>query len=283
MLKKTLFLVLILCSLIPAFSENLPSFASVLSPAIVSASAAFQNDGSVLKVDRGYGVPGRLLPAFLGTQSAFGSFFPHADERSFRFEAIAMIPSTRDYSALSRAEIFSRLAFILNSVQSLEGISYWSESRKKTRTLFSDYYRVVSLDDRTKQPDPSASDLRTGKTWEFLAYQKDLTFGGLVVRYRIQQEGDFMVTMNENATPLKLALLPVVAAGNMKNGILIIPCAEGLLIYFAASIRAFDFAANRVFESTENKSLAVLRWFADQAATQGLIRRIELPMKLSEF
>lgn len=283
MLKKSLFLMLMLCSRIPAFSENLPGYASVLSPAIVSARVVFENNGSVLKVDRGYGVTGRLLPAFSGAKNAFGSFFTHVDERAFRFEAIAMLPGTRDYSALSRVEIFSRLAFILNSVQSLEGIRYWSESRKKTRTLFSDYYRVVSPEDRTKQPDPSAIDLRTGKAWEFLAYQKDLTFSGLVVRYRIRQEQDFMVMMNENATQLKLALLPVVASGNMKNGILIIPCAEGLLVYFAASIQAFDFAANRVFESTENKSLAVLRWFADKAAAQGLIQNIELPMKLNEF
>lgn len=283
MLKKSLFLVLMLCSLTTAFSENLPSFTSVLSPAIVSAGAAFQNNGAVLKVDRGYGAPGRLLPAFPGAQSAFGSFFTHVNERAFRFEAIAMLSGTASYVSTSRAEIFNRLAFILNSVQSLEGISYWSESRKKTRTLFSDYYRIVSLDDRTKQPDPTASDLGTGKTWEFLAYQKDLTFSGLVVRYRIRQEQDCMVMMNENATPLKLALLPVVSAGNMKNGILIIPCAEGLLVYFAASIQAWDAAAGRVFESTENKSLAVLRWFADKAAAQGLIRKIELPMKLNEF
>lgn len=279
--KKSLVLVLMLCNLSLVFSENLPGFSSILSPAIVSAGAVFQNDGAVLKVDRGYGAPGQLMPAFPSIHGPFNSFFVHTHEKAYRFEAIAMLPGTTDYSALSREQILNRLTYILNSVQSLEGISYWSESRKKMRTLFSDYYRIASLDDRKKQPDPSASELQTGKTWEFLAYQKDLTFSGLVVRYWIRQEQDFMVMMNENATPLKLAFVPVVATENIKNGIVIIPCAEGLLVYFASRIQALDMAAKRVFESTENKSLAILRWFADQAATQGLIRAIGLPMNLN--
>lgn len=271
---------LLLGSLIPLFSDNLPRVASFLPVSAVAMRPAFKKDGAALYVERGFGAPGILQPALASNQNTFASFFSDVNAKTFRLEALIILPGSKRYALMPRGEILNHLAYILNSVHSLEGINYWSESRKKNRTLFSDYYRIASADDTTKQLDPPASQVGAGKTWEFFAYQKDLTFSGLVVHYQIRKDQDFILMMNKNATPLKLTLIPVVAAGNMKNGILILPCAEGLLVYFAATIQAFDFAAHRVFESTENKSLAVLRWFAEKAAQEELIQAIELPMKL---
>lgn len=261
----------------------LPS-AAVLPSAIdlLPSGSAYEAGQFFIVADMGRGPKPVLEPhGFEGETSDSTAL----SAKALRIEALVLLPAQPSArpSAASLPDTFRKLALILNSVHSLEGFEYWSASRQRMRTLYAEVYRVDSPSKVLKLPDPTGiPEAAPGYSRVFYAYQRDLTFGGNVQKYAIRIGPASVVMTNENATTLRYFLLPLVQPGKMRARILIVPCAEGLLVHFMSTLEALDVAAGRVFESAGNKALAVLGWFARETAAAGLTEEPRLPKNIDE-
>lgn len=298
------------------------AFAQTASPAAASPAAALPKAAELLPAgvdyrpgelllvaDSGKGAAPTLAPASplgapLGAPAdtaasgASAGAPKNASEKAMRIEALALLPASDSAAAGTLSglagtspglagtspggDILRKTTLILLSVHSMEGIEYWSASRKVMRTLYAEAYRIDSPDKRLRQPDPLEPPPGPEFAQIFYAYLRDLTFGGNVMKYDLRAGPYSILLANENHTSMKYFFIPLVASGGMKTRLLVIPCQEGLLVHFLSTIEASDIAAQRVFESAGNKSLAVLDWFARETARAGLTRSLTLPRTIEE-
>lgn len=282
-----IFLVAVLsfCGAEPAL---LPSAADLLP-----RGAAFEPGKLFLLADTGRGAQPRLAPAgfaeaaFAGVAPAGGEAEAASSPKILRIEALAVLPAARGASigpsAAALGDTLRELALILGSVHGMEGLEYWSASRQRMRTLYAEAYRVESLSNRTKLPDPQgAQDSLPPFLGDFHAYLRDLTFGGNIFDYSIKVASSSLSMANANATTMRYLLIPLIPPRSIKTNIIIIPCGEGLLVHFLSTMEVIDIVAGRVFESAGNKSLAILGWFAEKTAAAGLTAELRLPKNIEE-
>ncbi len=260
-----------------AQSALLPAVADLLPRQVSYEAGQF-----FVVVDTGHGTKPVLKP--LGFASDAPSAAADSD-RALRIEALVVLPAPRgskpaEISALPDTMLI--LTRILNSVSTMEGTEYWSASRRRMRTLYAEAYRVESASNRVRQPDPDDVPAVPGSSQVFYAFLRDLTFGGNVMKYDVLLGDSFIEMANENVTTVRYYLLPLASPGNMRSGLLVVPCREGLLVHFQSTIDAIDILEKRVFESAGNKSLAVLGWFAEQTAAAGLTQEPRLPKNIEE-
>jgi len=260
-----------------AQSAFLPAAADLLPRQVSYEAGQF-----LVVVDTGHGTKPVLNP--FGFASDTPSTVADSD-RALRIEALAVLPAPVGSEPAERSTLTDTmriLARILNSVSTMEGTEYWSASRQRMRTLYAEAYRIESASKRARQPDPGDIPSVPGSSQLFYAFLRDLTFGGNVMKYDVRIGDSFIAMTNENVTTVRYYFLPLASPGNMKSGLLVVPCREGLLVHFLSTIDAIDILEKRVFESAGNKSLAVLGWFAKQTAAAGLTQEPRLPKNIEE-
>ena len=274
----------------------LPSIKDVL-PASISGSG-LSSQQAVLQFANGFGPAGALVPRNKGAASFFNSLAGTKAAKPFRIEVVAIVPyassqkgqetqgeRSKDERSAEGAPmdaqslnlLLQKLALIANSVHKLEGLQYWSASRKTMRLLYEESWRIDSPQKQTRLSDPATlSELGSGPTWTFYMHQKDLTFGSNTSLATVGVTGDSMYMTIANANSLKLYFVPVVASGALETGIYVLPCKEGLVLYGVSLVQAIDVAANRVFESAKNRAFAVFNWFLKEAATENIVASVDL-------
>lgn len=220
----------------------------------------------------------RQLLSSAGTEEA-------ANPSALRIEALVLLPWAPQIAAapLSSQEIHARLLRILTSIQTMEGIEYWSASRQRMRTLYEKAY-FVDPDSRTVRIDPPALPRQLPPVYSrlFYAFMKDLTFGGNVMKYSVELGESSLSVRSENASSMKYMLLPLVGPGGMKSDMVMLPCRDGLLGFFAMELAAPQMVAERVFESAGNKLLGVLGWFVREAEKAQLTAPVVLPVDIDK-
>lgn len=236
----------------------------------------------VLAADSGLGGSLRLRPRLEDLSLPFG--IPDSiKDKELRIEALALLPAGQAYPRLSRKAILDELSAILCSPESLTGLEYWSASRGKMRLLYETVYKIDSESARKPVNIPSRADaiaLGPGGSLEFLALQKDTSFGTNVFGYTLGRGGESLLLTNENLTVLRYLMLPFVNPGRMQSRLWVIPCREGLLLYFISTIESINIAVERTIESAENRALALLGWLSREALKTGLGGEIELPVNM---
>jgi hypothetical protein len=239
----------------------------------------------MLVVDTGKGSKPVLEPVHFAAPELKITRSP-ATSSALRVEALAFLPAPREAAAASAGMSLDRrlaaLSRILNSVHGMQGLEYWSASRQRMRTLYSEAWRTDSPEARARLPDPAAPPAAPGDSTTFYAWLRDLTFGGNVFRFDIAIGSASALMLNENVSPIRYLLVPIASPGRMQSRIHVIPCGEGLLVHFFSTYDVTDIMARRVFESAGNKALAVLGWFVKEAAAAGLIGEARLPVNIED-
>lgn len=204
-------------------------------------------------------------------------------DKELRIEALALLPVGQAYAQRSPKAILDELGAILSSVESLAGLEYWSASRGAMRTLYESAYKIDDESSRKPSDAPSraeAAALEPGGSLEFLAFQKDTSFGANVYRYALRRGGASLSLESENLSVMRYLMIPFVSSGKMRSRLWAIPCREGLLLYFVTNVESVNFAVERIFESAGNRALALLGWLSRQAAQAGLGGKIDLPVNI---
>lgn len=230
-----------------------------------------------------------LAPALDGMSTISSLITAPSNSSNLIIEALIILPPAPTPAPAAAppfdtASQLERLGLLFNQFSSLQGIQYWSGSRKIMRTFYTAAYRVDNPKDQKKLQDPST-------VAEFLAllpktayiYQKDQTFDGLVTEVKSTLTPSTFYMTNVSAIPYRLIGIPVLPAGGLENGFLAAPSAQGTLLYFVTTMKPPFIGKNRVFESASNKALALLHWFISTAASQNLIATATIPWNIDEI
>jgi len=226
-----------------------------------------------------------LAPSLDGISTIVDLIASASNGSNLIIEALIFLPAQpRAASSFDLASTLREYGLLFNKFSSLQGIQYWSGSRKIMRTFYTAAYRVDNPKDQKQLQDPSTVD-------EFLSllsqpsyiYQKDQTFDGIVTEVRSTLTASTFLMTNSNATPLRLIGIPVLPRGGLKTGFLVAPSLQGTLLYFVTSIKPPLIGKDRVFESSSNKALALLHWFIGAASAQNLIAPATIPWNIDEI
>ncbi|WP_319561345.1 DUF6675 family protein [Marispirochaeta sp.] len=153
---------------------------------------------------------------------------------------------------------------ILNRVSTLSGIEYYSASRERMRTLFTEVYRVKEEGSKKALPDLQFDSIPPRQ--EDILFQEDLTFGKNYVRNLfLYNEGRFLMQIR-NLSTMWYFILPLVKPENFRMNLLIIPQENHIIFYGASSVDSaslFGMEKSKK-DSFYNRIKAMQGWFSSQ-------------------
>jgi len=156
-----------------------------------------------------------------------------------------------------------KLYNILRSVSTLQGLEYYSASRKKMRTLFEESWAVSDpSDSKTKISDPVVNAIPAMDT--IYIYQKDKTFGKNFSRMEFRAGKKTFSSTIINITPMRYkGFIKVMDKENLQINFIIIPTAEGLLVYGAMGAETLNIKAflDKAEDSFKNRVIALSSWY----------------------
>ncbi len=175
-------------------------------------------------------------------------------------ESIFLYKTDRD---ISLTELYN----ILLSIRTMKGIEYYSASRKKMRTLFTESYFIESPDNPVSIPDPVVPAPEN----EFTLYadQTDKTFGRNIYRTEYRSGEDVIWVKMVNETSMKYKFIKMVDPGNISINLFVKKVDDGILFYGITGVKTFSFFGleKTKKESFYNRIKAMYGWFVSQTET----------------
>lgn len=159
-----------------------------------------------------------------------------------------------------------KLYNLLLSIHTMKGIKYYSASRDRMRTLFTESHFVSDPDNRNRLTPPTATTVIPEETVYYLL-QDDATFGENMYRVRYIYNGETLQITMINTHSLRYRFIPAIWKGNLHITLLVHPLNEGLLLYghiHAKPTMSFGLQS-RIRDSLGNRLEAVNTWFFDRA------------------
>jgi len=155
------------------------------------------------------------------------------------------------------------ISIILRSLSLLEGIQYYSASRKTMRTLYEKSYVVDSAKTKNKISDPvqgSADGL------VLTALQKDMTFGEYLYEYSYKETDNSVAFYSQNIEAMKYNFIKLIDANNLHVSLIVQDLGDYLLIYGITSAKFFAIPGidKKINESFFNRSEAIKKWFISE-------------------
>ena len=170
----------------------------------------------------------------------------------------------RPYAANPAAEALTAYD-ALRAVGSLQGIEYYSASRKKIWPLYEYSSLVAGQADDTPVRDARLAALPPVPE-SLYARQKATTSGDKKYRVSLASGNGYVTQASTNLTRMSLGFVPVAAPGDVNVRLLVVSTDDGLLFYAASSARAAVVPGVRGTLETSfgNPAEAVYRWFSDR-------------------
>lgn len=166
------------------------------------------------------------------------------------------------------AKDINKISRTLRSVSKLEGLQYYSSSRKKMRTLYEASYAIDDLKTEERVADPIDN-----PSADFSVYvlQKDLTFDKNIYRYRFCADADSAGFISTNVGVLKYSVFKAIEPENLEASISVTDLGDYLLVHM---LTRADFTAPSVFRERVQNSFrtrgeAVYGWFIAQYENSG--------------
>ena len=155
------------------------------------------------------------------------------------------------------------ISIILRSLSHLEGIQYYSASRKTMRTLYEKSYVIDGIKTKNKIPDPvqgSADGLVV------TALQKDMTFGQNIYEYTYKETDDAIAFYSHNMESMRYDLIKLIDSNNLHVSLVVQDLGDYLLIYGLTSAKfiAIPGIDKKINESMLNRSEAIYKWFISE-------------------
>ena len=156
-----------------------------------------------------------------------------------------------------------KISRVLRSVSKLEGLQYYSSSRKKMRTLYETSYVIDDPKTQGRVDDPIDN---PAADFSVYVLQKDLTFGKNIYRYRFCTDADSAGFMSTNVGVLKYSIFKAMEPENLETSIAVTDLGEYLLIHMLtrANFTAPSVFRERVQNSFRTRGEAVYGWFIAQ-------------------
>jgi hypothetical protein len=181
-------------------------------------------------------------------------------------EAAFLLPRRAPGDQAARDAELASIYGVMRSIGTLEGIEYYSASRKKMRTFYAESYLIDDPKTRNRLPDPAPPAPRAIPRGESLfAFQKDLSFGANVYRYDFESADGAVRVSATNLTRMSYALIPVMAPEALKTRLLVIQAEDAIVFYAASGAVAPGVFKGKLEDSFSNRAEALFKWFSASA------------------
>jgi hypothetical protein len=236
-------------------SSGLPTAASLLGQAAYAEAT-----GSGRAVRLGKGSP-TLLPAHPSAEALRAAIA--AENPPILVETAFVLTRKAPAGAAEREAELASIYGFMRSIGSLEGIEYYSASRKKMRTFYAESYLIDGPDAKKRRPDPAPPVPGSVPRSESLyAFQRDLSFGSNVYRYDFESSPGAVSVLATNLTRMSYSLIPVLAPGALKTRLLVVQAEDALVFYAASGADAPGLFKGKLEDSFSNRAEALFKWFS---------------------
>ncbi|MCD6397954.1 MAG: hypothetical protein J7L71_10485 [Spirochaetaceae bacterium] len=149
----------------------------------------------------------------------------------------------------------------LLSISTMKGIDYYSQTRKKYKTLYTGSHVIVGKTDTRELPDPVINTLENFK--QIFIEQTDTTFGKNIYKTTYRTDGNLIWLEMTNETPMKYSFIRMVDKENISINLLIKKTDTGIIFYGITSAKTFSFLGieKKNKESFYNRMKALYNWF----------------------
>jgi len=153
----------------------------------------------------------------------------------------------------------------ISEVSSLEGILYFSGSRRVMYPYLEEAFPVEKKRSKNKIDDPVFSSLPTEPT-TLSVYQKDTTFGKAWYDVTYQVTGSAIRLSMVNTTTMRYKMFPVLRDHRLNIELIIIPREDDLLFYGLAAFKLGNTFGIEIDldESFDHRMSALQIWFSNQ-------------------
>jgi len=237
---------------------RLPSVAALLGE---TTAAELASGGKATRTDT-HGFLG-LLPKDAAAESLRALIA--ADKPAILVESVFTLPRVAPEGAAGIAAEMARIYGLMRSFSSLEGIEYYSASRKKMRTFYAESWPIADAETKTRLPDlPAPEAGAIPATERITVWQKDLTFGGNVYSYDFASSAGTLRVMSTNLTRMSYGPIPLIAPLGLKSRLLVIQAEDAIVFYVESDAKAPGLFSGRIGESFSNRAAALFAWFSDR-------------------
>ena len=152
----------------------------------------------------------------------------------------------------------------LLSISTMEGIDYYSQTRKKYKTLYTSSHVITDKTIGKELPDPIISKLEKFK--QIYIEQTDTTFGKNIYKTTYRTDGNTIWLEMTNETPMKYSFIRMVEKEDISINLLIKKTDKGIIFYGITSAKTFSFLGieKKNKESFYNRMKALYTWFEIQ-------------------
>ncbi len=155
------------------------------------------------------------------------------------------------------------VSVVVRSVSKMQGMQYYSTTKKKECVLYDKAYMIKGPGDKTK-----IADQNTGNADGQISYclQDDNSFGVNTYKLSYFQKNDTLLCTFEILDKMGLGPFNAIYPGKMIINILVIDCGEDLLLYLNTDLDSIKFPGikGQITDSMSARMDAVYKWFITQ-------------------
>ena len=147
----------------------------------------------------------------------------------------------------------------VRALSTLEGVEYYSNTRKKMRVLYEESYAVNNPEERKRIEDPVNED-PNGQV--IYSEQKDSTFGKFLYQYTYFQKDNELLIRITNYDTLSFAGIKIIKPENMMTSILLYDLGDYYLTYtlIKVDVISVSLLENKMTKSFAARAEAMFSW-----------------------
>ena len=155
------------------------------------------------------------------------------------------------------------VSVVVRSVSKMQGMTYYSSTKKKECVLYEKCYMIAGPGKKTK-----IDDQNTGNADGQVSYclQDDNSFGVNTYKLSYFQKDDTLLCRFEILDKMGLGPFNAIYPGKMVINILVIDCGDDLLLYLNTDLDSIKFPGikGQITDSMSSRMDAVYKWFITQ-------------------
>lgn len=193
----------------------------------------------------------------------FGKVEP--EKMGFAEEKLYRLQKSEIESKNSAALDTRAVSKIMRSISKMQGMQYFSRSRKSWDELYSQAFRVENPDSKNFSAVPDLNeDEANGE--EIFAFLNDHTFGESVYKISYKQNQNELLMCMENVSALSYGPVKAVKPGDFKMCVCVIDCGDEFLFYIGnyTEFKMISALKKRLNNSFEARLEAIYNWFKNQ-------------------
>lgn len=160
-----------------------------------------------------------------------------------------------------------KIANALLAVESLSGVTYYSERKQGIAVLYDNVYRVAAPGSSKRLPSLTLTELP--ETLESFIHLRDSNFGSSWYALELKQMQDALLFTMQNKKNLSFMLIRAFVVDGVRMRVAIVPVEEGIYVAAVCAANPAKMAASMVdmFSAMEKRLRAVQGWVVERIKT----------------